>query len=67
MHPQCVTGNGRERIFMSINRQLPGPSIEVCKKDIVVVDVVNEMEGTGTTIHWHGLAHMNSLFMDGVP
>lgn len=67
MHPQCATGNGRERIFMSINRQLPGPPVEVCKNDLVVVDVVNEIEGSGATIHWHGLAHMYSLFMDGVP
>lgn len=66
-HPQCVTGNGHERVFMSINRQLPSPPVEVCQNDLIVVDVVNEIEGSGTTIHWHGLAHEKSMFMDGVP
>ena len=28
-HPQCVTADGFERGLMSINRQLPGPSIRV--------------------------------------
>ena len=66
-HPQCVTGNGLERVFMSINRRLPSPPVEVCQNDLIVVDVHNEIEGSGTTIHWHGLAHENSMFMDGVP
>lgn len=67
LHPQCVTGNGRERVFMSINRQLPSPRVEVCQNDVIVVDVHNEIEGSGATIHWHGLAHEESMFMDGVP
>lgn len=66
-HPQCVTANGHGRVFMSINRQLPSPTIEVCQNDLIVVDVINEIEGSGATIHWHGLAHENSMFMDGVP
>lgn len=65
--PQCVTGNGHERIFMSVNRQLPGPPIEICQNDKIVVDVVNEIEGSSATIHWHGYAHDNDPFMDGVP
>jgi FtsP/CotA-like multicopper oxidase with cupredoxin domain len=62
-----VTANGVERMFMSINRQLPGPAIQVCKNDLIVVDVVNEMEGSDTTIHWHGIDHSDTPFMDGVP
>lgn len=31
---------------MTINRQLPGPSIHVCQGDLVVVDVINMMGGT---------------------
>ena len=27
--PQCLTGDGYQRGFMSINRQLPGPTINV--------------------------------------
>lgn len=64
---QCVLANGCERIFMAINRQLPGPPVEVCVNDLIVVDVVNEMEGSDTTIHWHGYAQQTTPFMDGVP
>lgn len=52
---------------MSINRQLPGPPIEVCQNDVIIVDVVNEIEGSSSTIHWHGYAQEKSPFMDGVP
>lgn len=52
---------------MSVNRQLPGPAIQVCQNDIIVVDVKNEMDGTATTIHWHGLLQKKTPFSDGVP
>lgn len=52
---------------MSINRQLPGPPIHVCKNDIIVVDVDNQMEGTATSIHWHGILQNESPYSDGVP
>jgi FtsP/CotA-like multicopper oxidase with cupredoxin domain len=65
--PQCVTADGVERTFMSVNRQLPGPSIQVCENDIIVVDVENQMEGTASTIHWHGLLQRGSPYSDGVP
>ncbi|CRK86705.1 CLUMA_CG000538, isoform A [Clunio marinus] len=66
-HDQCVTADGYERGFLSVNRQLPGPPIYVCKDDIVVVDVNNQMDGTATTIHWHGLRQVGTPFSDGVP
>lgn len=52
---------------MSVNRRLPGTPIQVCVNDIVVVDVANEMDGTATTIHWHGLRQLETPFCDGVP
>lgn len=66
-HPQCVTANGHERTVVSINRQLPAPPIEVCKNDIIVVDIMNDIEGGSTTIHWHGYSQKKHPFMDGVP
>lgn len=66
-HPQCVTANGHERILMAINRQLPGPPIQICQHDLVIVDVINEIEGSNTAIHWHGLDQEKSPYMDGVP
>lgn len=66
-HDQCITADGVERGFVAVNRQLPGPPIQVCKGDIVIVDVDNEMDGTATTIHWHGLRQFGTPFSDGVP
>lgn len=54
-------------MFMSINRKLPGPPIIVCKNDVIVVDVKNELEGSSTAIHWHGYPHDDHQFYDGVP
>lgn len=34
---------------------IPGPSIQVCDGDRVVIDVENHMEGMEVTIHWHGI------------
>nr|BBH63274.1 multicopper oxidase [Nephotettix cincticeps] len=65
--PQCITADGFEKACLVVNRMLPGPSIQVCKGDTVIVDVVNEMPGRSTTIHWHGLHQMGTPWMDGVP
>lgn len=63
----CLTADGVERGVMSINRQIPGPAIHVCRDDLVVVDVVNAMAGTAASIHWHGLHMRDTPHMDGVP
>uniref|UniRef100_A0A336MJM4 CSON002551 protein n=1 Tax=Culicoides sonorensis TaxID=179676 RepID=A0A336MJM4_CULSO len=63
----CIPVDGMERGVHSINRQVPGPSINVCHGDRVVIDVVNMMAGTATTLHWHGLHMRNSQVYDGVP
>lgn len=52
---------------MTINRQIPGPSIHVCENDLIVVDVKNQMGGTGATIHWHGFHQRKTPYFDGVP
>lgn len=67
MHPQCITADGIERGLLTVNRQLPGPAIEVCKNDIIVVDVKNHLEGASTAIHWHGMTQKETPFADGVP
>lgn len=65
--PHCVLADGVTRSFLSINFQLPGPAIQVCKDDIVVVDLTNEAEGVATAIHWHGIRQIKTKYMDGVP
>lgn len=66
-NPQCVVGDGVEKGVMSINRQIPGPAIQVCKDDLIIVDVHNHAHGSAAALHWHGLHMQNTPFMDGVP
>uniref|UniRef100_A0A1B6LW19 Laccase n=1 Tax=Graphocephala atropunctata TaxID=36148 RepID=A0A1B6LW19_9HEMI len=63
----CITADGFERAVLSINRRMPGPSIQVCLGDLLIIDVKNAMPGRAATIHWHGMKMRNSKFMDGVP
>lgn len=65
--PHCITGDGTLRSVMVINRQMPGPTVEVCFGDTVIVDVQNHLMGDTTTIHWHGLHMRTTPYMDGVP
>lgn len=65
--PDCVAADGVQRSIRTINRQIPGPPIQVCEGDTIEVDVVNQMVNTeGVTIHWHGFAQKSTPFMDGV-
>ncbi|XP_043281770.1 laccase-4-like isoform X2 [Venturia canescens] len=63
----CVSADGFRRGILSANRQLPGPSIQVCENDILVVDVVNRLPGKTASVHWGGQSQIESPFMDGVP
>lgn len=49
-----------------MNQQLPGPAINVCKGDRIIVDVTNHMPGQGLTIHWHGIHQHKTPWMDGI-
>ncbi|CAL1684661.1 unnamed protein product [Lasius platythorax] len=62
---QCVPVDGVERPILTINRMIPGPSIDVCEGDKIVVDVINNMDGEGLTIHWHGVFQKGSQYYDG--
>ncbi|XP_014240579.1 laccase-4-like [Cimex lectularius] len=66
-NPQCVTADGSQRGILTYNRRLPGPSIQVCEGDMVVVDVHNNLLAAGTSIHWHGIRQLGTPFSDGVP
>nr|KAF7421813.1 hypothetical protein H0235_009649 [Vespula pensylvanica] len=65
--PHCIPADGIKRSVLVVNRQLPGPAIEVCQGDRVIVDVINLMHSESTTMHWHGLHHHKTPYMDGVP
>ncbi|XP_034939119.1 laccase-2-like isoform X2 [Chelonus insularis] len=63
----CITADGQHRGVLTANRQLPGPSIQVCENDILVVDVVNRVPGKAAAIHWRGQNQKETPCMDGVP
>ncbi|XP_069163860.1 uncharacterized protein [Procambarus clarkii] len=65
--PECVAGDGVARPLVAINRQLPGPSVQVCEGDRVVVDVYNWLLSDTETIHWHGQHMQDFQYYDGVP
>lgn len=49
---------------MTINGQLPGPTLRFTEGDHAVIRVHNQMD-VETSIHWHGILLPNA--MDGVP
>ena len=53
--PGCNPADGFERTIITVNRELPGPGIVVCKGDLVVVQVINKLPAATTSVHWHGL------------
>ncbi|XP_063981172.1 uncharacterized protein LOC135164603 [Diachasmimorpha longicaudata] len=65
--PECIPADGFKRSIQIINRQLPGPTIEICQGDRLIVDVTNRLLTESTSLHWHGQHHRASPYMDGVP
>ena len=57
----CISGDGTQRAVEVINRLLPGPSVQVCEGDTVVVNLHNRARSEKvTSIHWHGLRQRGS-------
>ncbi|KAL4230719.1 Mco1p [Mactra antiquata] len=65
--PHCVPADGVPRGILVANRMLPGPAINVCEGDNIIVNVTNNLAGgEGTSVHWHGILQHGSQHMDGV-
>nr|BCO16709.1 laccase [Chiromantes haematocheir] len=64
---ECIAGDGVARPLITVNRQLPGPSVQVCEGDRVVVDLYNLQLSDTATIHWHGQHMIGQQYYDGVP
>jgi L-ascorbate oxidase len=63
----CIYADGNQRPLISVNRMLPGPAIEVCQNDTVVVNVMNNLKfGELLSIHFHGMTQKNTPYMDGM-
>jgi FtsP/CotA-like multicopper oxidase with cupredoxin domain len=61
---QEVNFTGESAQAMTVNGQLPGPTLRFTEEDHAVIRVHNRME-VETSIHWHGILLPNA--MDGVP
>ncbi|MEQ8419246.1 MAG: multicopper oxidase domain-containing protein [Arenibacter algicola] len=59
-----VNKAGKEVMGMTINGQIPGPTLEFTEGEYAVISVTNNMD-VETSIHWHGMLLPN--FYDGVP
>ena len=50
-----------------VNAQYPGPWVQACWGDRIIVNVTNKLAHNGTAIHWHGIRQNITMHMDGVP
>jgi len=57
-----ITGN--DHTAMTLNGQIPGPTLRFVEGDHAIIEVQNKMD-VETSIHWHGILIPNQ--MDGVP
>lgn len=62
--PHCIYGDGVRKSILVVNRMMPGPTIDVCVGDMLIIDVENHLLGESTTIHWHGLHQFESKAQD---
>ncbi|KAI0134129.1 multicopper oxidase [Xylariales sp. AK1849] len=58
--------DGVDRMILSINGSVPGPTIFADWGDTVVVHVTNSMENNGTSLHFHGIRQFETSPQDGV-
>ena len=67
LRENCILADGKLKTIEVVNKLLPGPSIQVCKGDTVVVNLENKLRSQRVTnIHWHGLRQHGTPYMDGV-
>ena len=59
--------DGVERIVLSINGSVPGPTLEGNWGDTFKIHVTNSLTNNGTGIHWHGIRQNWTNQEDGVP
>ncbi|KAI0409406.1 putative extracellular dihydrogeodin oxidase/laccase, partial [Xylaria palmicola] len=59
--------DGVERVVLSVNGSVPGPTIIADWGDTIVVHVTNSMENNGTGLHFHGVRQNYTNQNDGVP
>ena len=64
---QPITTDGEFRPLITINSQMPGPTIIARENQTLHIIVYNELPNVeGISIHWHGMHQKKSPDMDGV-
>lgn len=67
LRENCILADGKLKTIEVVNKLLPGPSIQVCKGDTIVVNLNNMLRSQRvTSIHWHGIRQVGTPFMDGI-
>lgn len=62
-----ITVDGEFRSIITVNYQMPGPTIIAEENQTLHITVYNELpNGEGISIHWHGMHQINTSDMDGV-
>jgi CopA family copper-resistance protein len=64
INEETVNKAGKNVMGMTVNGNIPGPTLEFTEGEYAVIHVKNNMD-VETSIHWHGILLPN--FFDGVP
>ena len=65
--PPPIQTDGHFRPIITINGQMPGPTIIACDGQKVEITVHNELKNVeGISVHWHGMHQRRSPEQDGV-
>jgi len=62
--PKTVTRLCEQHTIITVNGQLPGPTLYVYNGDTVVVTVYNNAQ-YNATVHWHGVKQLRTGWADG--
>ena len=67
LRENCIFADGIKKTIEVINKLMPGPAIQVCEGDTIIVNLNNMMRTERvTSIHWHGVRQVGTPYMDGV-
>lgn len=64
---QAIAPDGYVKALGQVfNGSYPGPHLQACWGDQMVVHVTNKIPNLGTTVHWHGIRQLHTNQQDGV-
>ncbi|KAK4458969.1 putative laccase precursor [Cladorrhinum samala] len=64
---KVIYPDGFPKKAVLFNETYPGPRIEACWGDELIINVTNSLPNMGTSVHWHGIRQLYTNDMDGVP